>query len=231
MKKAALCTVLVLMFTAWQFVSGTAEEQGNVNQYRPSPKSDSAPVPVDDSQQMIFLVWICESSLENGPLLSGVLADQIMETISATDEPLETQKTIKQRYNETIKQFCDEGKLKILSRPQMMVVDRQMGFIHVGSIDENEQKRGLLLGITPRIWNDRILTTIRLQLDTRDEQDEWNQIQLNTVVSLQDGVPFVVGGLQTRSDSDAPAKELFLYVEALRVSQRPLVSSERTVSY
>lgn len=37
MKKVALCTILALVFAAWQFVSGTAEEQGNANPYQHSP--------------------------------------------------------------------------------------------------------------------------------------------------------------------------------------------------
>ena len=233
MKKIALCTLLALVFASGQFVC--TEEQENIIEpvtiehfkidrsstsvpgfnfknkvpvpVPPAPAYCSQPpVPpqVDDKEMVVLQVLICESPWdENGLSLAETVAERVAKMTVATRDMFSRGPEM----SEVMKQLEQEGKLTILSRPQIMTLDQQKATVLIGDQDESGQVRGLFLEITPRIWKEKYITTnLHLKHDSSNEQG----VQITTTVTIQDGVPLLLGGLLTRPNPDAPAKEVSL---------------------
>ena len=236
MKRIVLGIILAL-FSAGQFVPVTSGEQENTPchvlapapQYSGPSEPKSIPVRphVDDSQELIvFQILICESPWDENGTLADILADRISDTTSPANETLAGNEIF-----DMVKQLETEKKLTVLSRPQIATLNKQTASMIVGDRDKNGQTYGTFLTIKPRIWNDRILTNIDLLYRDRNQQGQPEQVHVSTIVPLQNGVPFFVGGLLFQSNSDLPEKEVALCITALRVIPPKIPASSDSVVF
>jgi len=208
MKNIALCTALVLLFAAVAV--------GEEGYYSPcySPYSQTpATVPSGNikGQFVVTQLVICEFPVEeNGKLLAETLADQVKAMTVPVNGTLGEVRMI-----DAIEQLEKEGKLTVLSRPQITTLDNQMASLIVGSRDpKNGQQHGLLTEITPRIEGGRILTKIQYKYGNNLSELDY----ISTDVSLQDGIPFFVGGA-VKENPDHAKKEISFCITAMRVDR------------
>jgi len=227
MKNIVLCMVFVLLFSG-QFVVAEQENRSTpstpVYQTYPPSIPGQEPVPVSiDGPFLLFEIVICESPFEeNGKMLAETLAERL-KTMTVPVHGMLTEPKI----SDALKQLETEGKLTVLSRPQMMALNNQIASLMIGS-----SNKAMGVEITPRIVDDRIVTGLRLEKSEQDQLGRLCSIALTTNFALQDGVPLFMGGL-LQSNSDSSKNEVSFCVTARKVHQKLFHStpSERRVSY
>lgn len=104
-----------------------------------------------------------------------------------------------------------QGRLNVLSRPQIMTLDNQPAFIQVGErvplpADDGSSEEahvGLTLGVTPRVTPER---SVQLELDLERSAilpgaiPRVGKRKIETVVTADDGQTVILGGLMTTTD-------------------------------
>ena len=106
-----------------------------------------------------------------------------------------------------------QGRLNVLSRPQIMTLDNQPAFIQVGErvpllADDGSSKEthvGLTLGVTPRVTPEG---SVQLELDLErsdilpDAIPRVGRKKVQTVVTANDGQTVILGGMMTTTDGE-----------------------------
>ncbi|MEQ8770630.1 MAG: secretin N-terminal domain-containing protein [Phycisphaerales bacterium] len=136
-----------------------------------------------------------------------------------------------------IRALQSQGKLEVLSRPQVQVNDNEAAFINVGeniAITDGVERRdnvttaivrrenvGITLDVTPSISSDgyvrlditpeiSILSDRTTQIDENFQAPIITQRRVETTVTVKDGETVVIGGLIQTSDSVTKTKTPFL---------------------
>lgn len=143
-----------------------------------------------DEPQVMFRVIIAELP-ESGDESPGSMLESMQALVAELGKRSDDESDLAMTHEMTTEAFREleqEGKLTILSRPQIMAMDNQLAIVCVGS-----RESGYMCGIIPRLVNDRIIALISFSKGdlTVSETTFVPTQRFEGIVSLQENEPFV----------------------------------------
>ncbi|MBE3132367.1 MAG: hypothetical protein IMZ55_02760, partial [Acidobacteria bacterium] len=196
-----------------------------------------AEVSIDDVNEF-GMDWRVSDTTDNGTTIVGGTAPGFAASAGLTGNPGFTVSVTGSDINFLLRALESQGRIEVLSRPQILASDNQQATINIGQrvpfitnsrVTENGttintiqyEEIGIILDVTPRINPDGFVRLdVRPEISSLDDStvpisEGVNAIIINnrraeTTVTVQDGHTIIVGGLITMTDRYRVNKVSFL---------------------
>ena len=225
---ATLLIVCVCSLTAFagMFSPFAVEEKINATVEKTEALAETGTLVVPPSQEMgdaidnenitVIRYEICV--VESVPGASEEkLITVVSQRITEVKEKTENFALTKDVIYEILKGLDQEGKVEIISRPTLAAEENSMTIVFVG-----DTKSNMLCSVVPEVVGNQIMTTLIWEKNYDPETRQSESVQNETLVSLQEDVPLIVGGMK-RQFVNEPEKEYLLCLNAkiINSSEKP----------